>query len=66
MLLLLSLEDRALPATHRCAIAFSLSRMLTNDDNPELQKVVSALVLSSLHNPILFGKLDEFGHASDI
>ena len=40
--------------------------MLTNDDNPELQKVASALVLSSLHNPILFGKLDEYGHASDI
>ncbi|TBU43355.1 hypothetical protein BD309DRAFT_960924 [Dichomitus squalens] len=58
MLLLLSLEDRALPATHRRAIAFSLSRMLTNDDSPELQKAATVLALSSLHNRILFGSGD--------
>ncbi|KAI1789539.1 hypothetical protein LXA43DRAFT_1075305 [Ganoderma leucocontextum] len=55
ILLLLSLADRALPATHRRAIAFSLSRILTNDDNASLQKASSDIVLSILHDPILHG-----------
>ncbi|PIL37009.1 hypothetical protein GSI_00701 [Ganoderma sinense ZZ0214-1] len=56
ILLLLSLDGRALPGTHRRAIAFSLSRILTNDDNPVLQKASSDNVLSMIHDPILHGK----------
>ncbi|KAM5540366.1 hypothetical protein V8D89_005824, partial [Ganoderma adspersum] len=55
ILLLLSLDDRALPATHRRAIAFSLSRILTNDENRALQKASSDIVLSTIHDPILHG-----------
>ncbi|KAI0723142.1 hypothetical protein C8Q76DRAFT_767130 [Earliella scabrosa] len=43
MLLLLSLDDRALPSTHRRAIAFSLSRMLTREDNTALQACASRI-----------------------
>ena len=55
MLQLVSLEDRALPRAHRRAIAFSLSRTLTSDANPSLQKRSSDIVLEMLHGPILHG-----------
>ncbi|KAI0698516.1 hypothetical protein C8T65DRAFT_660439 [Cerioporus squamosus] len=55
MLLLVSVEDRALPPAHRRAIAFSLSRILTSDDNPTLQSVASEIALAMLHDPILRG-----------
>ncbi len=56
MLLLVSVEDRALPPAHRRAIAFSLSRILTSDDHPTLQKLSSELALTMLHDPILHGE----------
>ncbi|RPD67330.1 hypothetical protein L226DRAFT_608532, partial [Lentinus tigrinus ALCF2SS1-7] len=55
MLLLVSVEDRALPPAHRRAIAFSLSRILTSDANPPLQKCSSDIALAMLHDPILQG-----------
>ena len=56
MLLLLSVDERTLPPSHRRAIAFSLSRMLTKDDNAALQQCVLDLVLTMLHKPLLYGK----------
>ncbi|KAI9069217.1 hypothetical protein FKP32DRAFT_1682994 [Trametes sanguinea] len=55
MLTLLSLDERALPPAHRRAIAFSLSRMLTADQNAQTQEVVMKIVFPMLHDPILHG-----------
>ncbi|KAH9853650.1 hypothetical protein C2E23DRAFT_113637 [Lenzites betulinus] len=57
MLLLLSLDDRSLPPAHRRGIAFSLSRLLTNED-VEKKTLTTELVFSTLHNPILNGSGD--------
>ncbi len=56
MLLLLSLDERALPPAHRRSLAFSLSRMLVNEDNSETRQLVMGLVFTMLHDPILHGK----------
>ncbi|KAI0751606.1 hypothetical protein C8Q80DRAFT_1218295 [Daedaleopsis nitida] len=58
MLLLLSVDDRLLPPAHRRAIAFSLSRMLTQNDNSTLQRCTSTIALEMLHGPILQGTGD--------
>ncbi|KAI0326655.1 hypothetical protein GY45DRAFT_69015 [Cubamyces sp. BRFM 1775] len=55
MLMLLSLEDRALPHAYRRAIAFSLSRMLTNEENAQLKENTMNLVFPMLHDPIVNG-----------
>ncbi|OJT09025.1 hypothetical protein TRAPUB_50 [Trametes pubescens] len=55
MLLLLSLDERALPPAHRRSLAFSLSRMLVNEDNSETRQLVMGLVFTMLHDPILHG-----------
>ncbi|KAI0638028.1 hypothetical protein C8Q77DRAFT_405922 [Trametes polyzona] len=55
MLLLLSLDERALPPAHRRAIAFSLSRMLTNEESDEKKQTTMELVFPTLHNPFLLG-----------
>lgn len=60
MLLLLSLDERALPPAHRRALAFSLSRMLANDEKSEIKQLVMSLVFSMLHEPILHGKSVSF------
>ncbi|KAI0824765.1 hypothetical protein BC628DRAFT_1419872 [Trametes gibbosa] len=58
MLLLLSVDDRALPPAHRRSIAFSLSRMLTDEGDAEKKRVTMGLVFPILHNPILHGSGD--------
>lgn len=55
MLLLLSLGDTALPLSHKRAIAFSLSRILTRDGTPAMQAATSRIAFPTLHNPILHG-----------
>lgn len=56
MLLLLSLDERALPPAHRRSLAFSLSRMLANEENGEIRQIVMGLIFPMLHEPILHGK----------
>ncbi|KAI0368111.1 hypothetical protein BV20DRAFT_1045207 [Pilatotrama ljubarskyi] len=58
MLVLLSLDKRALPPAHRRSIAFSLSRMLTNEENTQIKQSAMKIVLSMLHDPILHGTGD--------
>ncbi|KAL7282291.1 hypothetical protein ACG7TL_003761 [Trametes sanguinea] len=58
MLTLLILDERALPHAHRRAIAFSLSRMLTVDENAQTQEIVMKIVFPMLHDPILNGSGD--------
>ncbi|CDO71360.1 hypothetical protein BN946_scf184908.g118 [Trametes cinnabarina] len=58
MLTLLGVEERALPPAHRRGIAFSLSRMLTNDENVRTQDVVAGIVFPFIHDPILRGSGD--------
>ncbi|KAI0663236.1 hypothetical protein C8Q70DRAFT_501309 [Cubamyces menziesii] len=55
MLTLLSLEERALPHSYRRAIAFSLSRMLTNEENAQIKERTMQLVFPMLHDPIMNG-----------
>lgn len=55
MLLLLSLDERTLPPAHRRSLAFSLSRMLVNEENSETRQIVMDIVFSILHEPILHG-----------
>ena len=57
MLLILSSDTRALPPTHRRAIAFSLSRMLGSGDFPEMRSAASRVAFAMLHDPILLGWL---------
>ncbi|KAH9894464.1 hypothetical protein C8Q73DRAFT_518427 [Cubamyces lactineus] len=55
MLTLLSLEERALPHSYRRAIAFSLSRMMTNEENAQIKESTMQLVFPVLHGPIISG-----------
>ncbi|KAI0772085.1 hypothetical protein BD413DRAFT_52804 [Trametes elegans] len=55
MLMLLSVEHRALPTAHRRGIAFSLSKMLTNEENEQTKKYTMEIVFPTLHEPILHG-----------
>ncbi|KAI9001411.1 hypothetical protein BD414DRAFT_519479 [Trametes punicea] len=55
MLTLLSLDEGALPQAHRRAIAFSLSRMLTNEKNVQIRDTAMGIVFPTLHDPILRG-----------
>ncbi|KAI0353496.1 hypothetical protein OH77DRAFT_1591208 [Trametes cingulata] len=57
MLTLLSMDKRVLPPAHQRAIAFSLSRMLTNE-NTHIKQSAMKTALSMLQNPIINGTGD--------
>ncbi|KAI0677089.1 hypothetical protein C8Q78DRAFT_959916 [Trametes maxima] len=58
ILVLLGLDERSLPMAHRRTLAFSLSRMLTNEGNAETKRFTGDIVFPMLHDPILRGTGD--------
>ncbi|KAF7790090.1 hypothetical protein EIP86_001040 [Pleurotus ostreatoroseus] len=52
LLLILSSDVETTPIAHRRAAAFSISRLLATEDNPN-HTVISRILLPALHNPFL-------------
>ncbi|KAI0650280.1 hypothetical protein C8Q79DRAFT_1063233 [Trametes meyenii] len=58
IVVLLGIDERSLPAAHRRALAFSLSRMLTDEGNAQMKRITVDIVFPMLHDPILHGTGD--------